>query len=278
MPVFIDRHNVEGISPDQLEAAHVLDLALQKEHHIQFLSVWYDEEQGLAFCLARAPDGEAITHLHAKTHGNVPTDVIEVDIEEVKAFLGRTSDPEHNPGAPPMAGIDSAFRVIMFTDLQDSTVASLRYGDRKAFELLRIHDQMAREAIETNNGLVVKHTGDGFLASFSGVMDALKSAVSLQRKLVAHNVENSESPIHVRVGLNAGNPVEHAGDLFGITVQTAARVCNHAQPDQILLTGIVKELCEDVSQFTEIRDAGRVNLKGIVNALQLYEIVWSPSE
>ena len=60
-----------------------------------------------------------------------------------------------------------------------STAAALRYGDRKAFELLRAHDELSRQAIEENNGRVVKYTGDGFMCAFSTVVDALNSAVQL---------------------------------------------------------------------------------------------------
>lgn len=278
MPIFMDRHNIKGITPEQLEGAHALDLALQDKHHVHFLSIWFDEQDGVSFCLAEAPDKDAVLHLHEETHGNVPVDIIEADLEEVKAFLGRTSDPEHKDGDPPLAEIDSAFRVIMFTDQQDSTASTMFLGDRKAFEILRIHDQLSREAIEENNGRVVKHTGDGFMCSFPGVVNALASAVSLQRKLAAYNEENSELPIHVRVGLNAGNPVEHGGDLFGITVQVASRVCDQADPDQILVTGIIRELCDDPLWLADYRDAGRAVLKGIPNAVQLYEIKWSPEE
>ena len=276
MPIFMDRHNVEGISPQQFEQAHALDLALQDKHQVHFLSIWFDEEQGLSFCLAEAPDGEAVIHIHEETHGNIPIDVLEVDLDEVRAFLGRTSDPDVQEGAPPLAGIDSALRVIMFTDLQGSTAMTFRYGDRKAFELLRSHDELSRTAIEENNGRVVKHTGDGSMSSFSSVTDALNSAITLQRELAAFNEVNRDTPLHVRIGLNAGNPVEYAGDLFGITIQMASRVCDSAQADQILVTGIVRELCEDPSLFATSRDAGRVELKGVPNAIQLYEIMWTP--
>lgn len=275
MPIYMDRHNVEGITAEQLEEAHAMDLALQNKYQIRFLSIWFDGEQGLSFCLAEAPDGESVQHIHQETHGNVPSDVIEVDLDKVKAYLGRISDPEHVPGDPPLAGIDSAFRVIMFTDQQDSTAAALRYGDRKAFELLQIHDNLAQEAIEENNGRIVKHTGDGFMCSFSSIVEALNSAVTFQQKLAVYNRENRDMPIHVRVGLNAGNPVEHAGDLFGITVQVAARVCNQAQPDQILVTGIIRELCNDPRWENKYHDAGRVALKGLPNTVQLYAVDWN---
>lgn len=112
------------------------------------------------------------------------------------------------------------------------------------------------------------------MSAFSAVSDALNSAVTLQRNLAAYNREHSDSPLHVRVGFNAGNPVENGGDLVGITVQMAARVCDYTQPDQILVTGIIRELCEDPPPFAVYRDAGRAALKGMPSAVQLYEIAW----
>jgi class 3 adenylate cyclase len=277
MPVYMDRHNVKGITPAQFAEAHEMDIAIQDEHGVRFLSVWFDEEQGLSFCLAQAPDEGAVQHIHQETHGNMPSDIVAVDLDQVKAFLGRTSDPEPAPGAPPMAGIDSALRIIMFTDLEDSTAASFRYGDRKAFELLRIHDELSHYAIEVNKGRVVKHTGDGTMSVFDTVEQALSAAVMLQKKLAVYNAENSDMPLHVRIGLNAGNPVEHGGDFFGITVQTASRVCDQAQPGQILISGIMRELCSSPEWEGHFNDAGRAQLKGIPNAMQLYEITWAPA-
>ena len=113
------------------------------------------------------------------------------------------------------------------------------------------------------------------MSVFTTVDDAINSRrhfTAPTRRLQPGNT--AHTPLHVRIGFNAGNPVEYGGDLFGITVQMASRVCDHAQPDQILVTGIIRELCDDSLGLPGYRDAGRAVLKGLPSAVQLYEIVW----
>ncbi|MEZ4519810.1 MAG: DUF4242 domain-containing protein [Chloroflexota bacterium] len=274
MPFFMDRHSIQA-TPEEIAAAHELDLATQEEYGVKFLTYWFDQEHGEAFCLADAPDGEAVKNVHAHSHGNIPTAVVEVDMDEVRGFLGRTTEPE--PGEndpPPYAFIDSAFRVIMFTDMQDSTAMSINLGDREAFQVLATHDTLLRAEIEAQDGRIVKHTGDGFLVAFTQVDQALKSAIAIQQALAAYNPEHADRPIHVRIGLNAGVPVEHNGDLFGMTVQLAARICAQANAGQILATGIIHELCQDPLLLARYREVGRVPAKGFVSAVNLFEIEW----
>ena len=81
-------------------------------------------------------------------------------------------------------------------------------------------------------------------------------------------------PLHIRVGLNAGLPVERSGDLFGSAVQLAARVCAHAKPDEIVAAGVMRDLCTDDRILGSFDDIGRVTLKGFVSAVQLYRVRW----
>ena len=67
-------------------------------------------------------------------------------------------------------------------------------------------------------------------------------------------------PVNVRVGISAGEPVEQAADLFGSTVQLAARLCAQAEPGQILVSNVVADLC--IGKNLKFTDAGEVELKG----------------
>ena len=87
-------------------------------------------------------------------------EIIPVDPDEVARFLGRIDDPTES-GRP----AESAFRIILFTDLEGSTALGQRLGDDGAMELLRIHDAIIREALTRHAGREVKHTGDGIMAS-----------------------------------------------------------------------------------------------------------------
>lgn len=278
MPTFMDRHDVKGLSTADILGAHERDLVLQEQHNVNFLTYWYDDAQGLVFCLAHAPTAGALKELHAQAHGNIPGDIMEVDLDDVRAFLGRTTDPESGETAgvevPFTVVTDSPFRVIMFTDLQHSTAMTVALGDRRAVELLTIHDEITRDTVGANGGAVVKHTGDGFMCAFPTVAESVRTAIVLQQAFARHNELNPDQQLHVRVGLNAGYPVEHNQDLFGLTVNMAARVVDRAEPDQILATGIIRELCEDPPLKATFRDAGRATMKGFPSAVQLVEIKW----
>ena len=186
MPFYMDRHNTPTASAEGLAEAHKLDLAVQEEYGVRILTYWFDRERGAAFCLVDAPDAQSLKNMHNKAHGNVPTDVIEVDLEEVRAYLGRTENPPV-PDDQSHPALDSPYRVIMFTDLQDSTGLSVYVGDIRAIELLEEHDRIIQDAVRKNNGTVIKHTGDGFLTSFSSVNDCLNCAVVIQHAFETFN-------------------------------------------------------------------------------------------
>lgn len=78
--------------------------------------------------------------------------------------------------------------------------------------------------------------------------------------------------MYLRIGISAGEPVEEDNDLFGTTVQLAARTCDHAEPGQILVTQIVRDQYQgDESLFT---DLGEITPKGFDHAIRVYEVYW----
>ncbi len=110
-------------------------------------------------------------------------------------------------------------------------------------EFLRVHDRIVRDALAAAKGREVKHTGDGIMASFVSAAAAVRCAMQIQRELARREREEQDHHIKVRIGGAAGEPVEQNNDIFGTTVQLAARLCSHAQPDQILVSTAVAELC-----------------------------------
>ncbi len=271
MPIYMDRHYLEGGTHQTLVTAHEKDLATQVKYGVRFLTYWFDEARSTAFCLVDAPNKEAIQKAHNDAHGNVPSEIIEVDPAVVEAFLGRVSDPRTTDDGS-RGKIDAGLRVIMFTDLKDSTAMTTRLGDAKALHLLHVHNALTRNALREHAGREIKHLGDGIMASFASVDDALNSAVAIQKAFAAYNAQNVEIELHLRIGLSAGEPVEDNHDLFGITVQLASRLCAHAEPDQILATEEVAEpSTRERSQFSS---AGSITLKGFDYSVQVYEVRW----
>jgi class 3 adenylate cyclase/pimeloyl-ACP methyl ester carboxylesterase len=178
--------------------------------------------------------------------------------------------------APAEEPAPSGMVTILFTDMEGSTSLTQRLGDAKAQELLRAHNGVVREALTSHGGSEVKHTGDGIMASFATASKALDCAVAVQRAFASRNEERPEEAIRVRVGLNAGEPVAEEHDLFGTAVQLAARVCAQAEPGQILVSNVVRELAAGKGFL--FSDRGDTSLRGFEDPVRLYDVSWRETE
>jgi class 3 adenylate cyclase len=269
VPIFLDRHDLTGLSAADIAEAHRKDLEVQERYGVRFLTYWFDETRGTGFCLIDAPNIETAMRVHDEAHGDVAKDVIEVDLSAVQAFLGRVSDPEPAASAGKVT-FDSALRAIMFTDIVDSTGMTGRLGDARAVEMVRAHDALVRRALTGKNGRIVKHTGDGIMASFDDTTACVDCARSIQQAFEAFNLASKEK-LRVRIGIDVGEPVADSNDLFGATVQMAARLCQAAEPDGILVSSAVQAHVEDGFQFIEY---GPRLLKGFARPVPLFGVNW----
>lgn len=264
MALFLDRHDVKGATAADIAAAHELDLAVQDRYGVRYVTYWFDNSAGTVFCLAEGRDRAAVEAVHRDAHGLMADNVIEVGEGPINAFLG--DFPRHPPG---VAYTEPAVRAILFTDLCDSTKLTERLGDEAFMHLLHEHDDIVRSALTTWTGREVKHTGDGIMASFSSVASAIEAAIEVQRALLDRNT-NAETPISLRVGISAGEPVTERDDLFGAAVQLSARLCQVAPPGGIAVSTAVRELC--VGKGFHFDSRGDVNLKGFAEPVQVFEV------
>lgn len=271
MPIYIDRHYIEGATKSTLDDAHKKDIAMQDKHGVRFLTYWFDEERSTAFCLIDSPSKEVVHSAHDEAHGDIPHEIIEVDPSIVESFLGRIKDPLPDKSSGEVS-IDSAFRGIMFTDLKDSTLMNTLYGDTKALHLLHIHNAMTRNALRELNGSEIKHTGDGFMVSFTSITDQVNCAIAIQKSFADHNEKSNEEELFVRIGLSAGEPIEEHGDLFGTSVQLAARLCSYARPSQILADDRVKDNYDNKDNV--FNDSDEIELKGFNSTTHVHNVKW----
>ena len=188
----------------------------------------------------------------------------------------------------------AAFRTVLFTDIVGHTEMMQRLGDERGREVLREHERITREVLKAHDGTEIKTMGDGFMASFGSVTRAVECAVALQRTfdernaaLSAHPEQAALSqarggrvegprphgePLHVRVGLNAGEPIEEEGDLFGASVILAARIAARAGPGEILIPEPVRHLLAGKGFL--FADRGEFVAKGFEDPVRLYEVRW----
>ena len=198
----------------------------------------------------------------------LPWDDMEAVLAAIEEFLG---DSEPAPaGAEPVAA--GGLCTILFTDVEGSTALTERLGDAKAREVLRNHERIVREALRAHGGAEVKAMGDGFMASFSSATRALECAIAMQRAFAAHDDEHPETPIRVRIGLNAGEPIAEEADLFGTAVILAARIAAQAKGGEILASDVVRQLVAGKGFL--FADRGEVALRGFEDPVRLYEVRW----
>ena len=275
MPIYMDRHTSDTATAQAIADAHEKDLKLQDKYGVRLLTYWFDEERGTTFCLVDAPEKERVSALHADAHGSIPNKIIEVDTHTVEAFLGRIEDPAPPEAADPAdadTAVDPAFRVVMFTDMKDSTAITTQLGDAEALFHFRTHNAISRDLLKEHNGREIQHTGDGFMVSFTSATNAVNCAVAMQRAFADHNRQHPDTPINVRIGMCAGEPVEEDHRLFGSTVQLTARICATCQPDRILVAPVIRDLCMG-KQFSFV-DKGEEVFKGFAEPQRLFEVVW----
>jgi class 3 adenylate cyclase len=195
----------------------------------------------------------------------------EANIRIVEAFLDEDPETRALTAKPAAEPIDSAFRTVLFTDLVGHTQMMSRLGDDAGRAVLRQHEDITRNVLKQFGGIEVKTMGDGFMASFGSVTKAVECAVALQRAFA----EREGEPLAVRVGLNAGEPIEEEGDLFGATVILASRIAAKAGAGEILVSDNVRSLCAGKGFL--FADLGEFVAKGFEEPVRAYEVSWRPS-
>jgi class 3 adenylate cyclase len=276
MPLYMDIHNLdEGTTPEDVAKAHAKDMETQRKYGVEYTKYWVNETGKKVFCLAHAPNAEAAERVHREAHGMLPDKIIEVEPELAEGFLGGVET--NAAGAVIFSGgaadaRDPGIRTILFTDIVNSTTLTQLLGDDAALVMLGVHDTIVRDALSALGGREVKHTGDGIMASFVSAAGAVRCAIQIQREFDKHAQANPDRPLKVRVGAAAGEPVEQNNDLFGSTVQLAARLCGHAQPEQILVSNAIPDLC--IGKGLSFEDVGEIALKGFGSPVRAHAAAW----
>jgi class 3 adenylate cyclase len=178
----------------------------------------------------------------------------EALIGELEEFLTGTRH-EREP--------DRMLATVLFTDICDSTRRAAELGDRGWRFLLERHDALFRQALQRHRGREVKRTGDGFLATFDGPARAIRCAASVAEAMGSLGLQ-------IRAGLHTGELEVMDGDLGGLAVHIASRVMSHAGPNEVLVSGTVKDLV--VGSGIDFEERGERELRGVPGEWRLYAV------
>ncbi len=169
------------------------------------------------------------------------------------------------------AGQSEGTVTIMFTDVEGSTQMLSSRGFTTSHEIMKAYESVIEEKINEHAGRRIKGLGDGVMVSFGSTRHAVECAIGIQRAIAEYSKQNPERKLKIRIGINTGEVVEEAGDIFGAAVNVAARVAGKAKGGQILVSEVVRELVGPVSEM-KFGYRGRFKLKGFPDRFRLHEV------
>jgi class 3 adenylate cyclase len=203
--------------------------------------------------LAEHIEGARLVELPGSDHLFLYGDV-DALIDGIEEFVtGRAAAQRH----------DRVLATLLFTDIVGSTKRAAELGDRRWRDLLEHHHAVVRGELGRYGGREVKTTGDGFLSTFDGPARAIRCALAVRDGLRAGELE-------VRAGLHCGEVELVDGDVAGIAVHVAARVCSEAGPGEVLVSSTVHDLV--AGSELAFTDRGTRALKGVPGEWRLYSV------
>jgi len=159
-------------------------------------------------------------------------------------------------------------RAVLSTDIVSSTDLTRTLGDETWLEVLDEHDELVRSTVRRNGGVIFKHTGDGMFAWFTTPADAVRATEVLLGAFEHGRLHGGRVHMRIRAGLALGSPLSRDdGDLFGMTVIEAARLCSTAAAGTGLASAAVAG-----SSDRPLRSVGRLDLKGFDGAVDAYAV------
>ena len=243
MPLYMDRHNVPGLTSRDAAAAHLKDLEIQKDYGCMCITYWVDEERGNVFCLIESPNKQVVSEMHNRAHGLIPHDIIEVDSNIVKSFLGRIQDPDPSniDSAPdPLIINDPAFRSLLDVDLRDRVLFDCMYGKPISSKIIMNFNSLVQQSVQHYAGRIVE-SHEAFLASFASVTNAVDCAIHLRNSIQFQNTCLNLPNVEIKIGISTGFPVSGNTALFGDAVKKAKRLSFISEANRICITSDIKD-------------------------------------
>jgi len=161
---------------------------------------------------------------------------------------------------------------ILITDLVGSTGLESNVGPARADELRWEHFGVLRKAIAASGGREVKNTGDGLMVAFASSSAAVACAVRMQQLMERRN-RFTDEPLHMRIGIGAGEATITEGDYFGMPTIEAARLCDKAPSDGILASPLAR-MAAGRSEGLSFESAGPMELNGIPEPVEAFSVGW----
>jgi AraC-like DNA-binding protein len=225
LPLFIDLHIDNSLTPDLVEQCHVADKAIQTKYGVRYLQILLNQPQGYLFCLIEAPDKESCAKVHQAAHGNIACNILEITQSDFSALLANKQKNILDFTLNHDGTLDTGNRAILALNLLGSP------GNyREAKEIIK-------NVLHQNEG----RSGDSFENPLLAVFDSCSSAIDTAI-LVRNKIIESSIPVEVRMGIGIGPPLKEKGNFFEDVRRSAHHFSFVSMSGQITVSSKVMQL------------------------------------
>lgn len=251
MPLYMDFHQLEGITVEDVKKAHMADIAVQHKYGVRYLQFWVNEKAGTTFCLIEGPDPESCEACHQEAHGNIACNIQEVEQGLFKLLMGDGLPSDHHLTLTMEGEVDSANRTVLVADIKDARkVDNLK--QQKLLHSSAKPKSLAVGAIAKFNGRFIEYTNDDMLlAVFDSPFNAVRCARNIQNTFLDLNKISSKSNdwgINFKIALNTGQPITEEKGFFEIAIRPVKRMCMIAESNQITFGTNLQYLSDEATE------------------------------
>jgi len=169
--------------------------------------------------------------------------------------------------------MSTELKVVMFTDQVTSTASTARRTHAEVEQIARAQDDLTAEVLRRTRGVLLKDTGDGCLAQFPAVLEAVQAGMLLQRRVAERNAAQAAEQMRfeLHIGIDLGDLVVlDNGDLRGEAANRCARVCAACPPGEVYLSDTAARALKH--NEVELEEVGALPLKGVEGETKVYRV------
>lgn len=249
MPLFMDYHQFDKVTIEDVKTAHIADLKIQDEFGVKYHQFWVNEEAGSVFCLMEGPDKETCEHVHQLAHGAVACAMTEIQQGLYQLAMGNTVKSNGGVVTYQSGEVDRAYRSVLVVSIRAQTSAKDSRDVKNLLLPTWAKELVAEKFAEYEGREIQWGDDDSLIAIFNEAKASYECANIIQEGLMAKPEMNPK--IIFKMGLSSGQPVTENGDFFDKVLKLSHRLCNAARDNQLLISTLASKLAKVDIHSTE---------------------------
>lgn len=264
MPLYMDFHQFEAITVDDVKKAHIADKSVAEKFDVKLFQFWVNEASGSVFCLMEGPNPESCELTHKAAHGNIACNIQEVEPGYFKLFMGDRHHVNHGLTYNHDNSVDTANRILLVADVRGTTT----YNDARNFRNLTFPVKAKSDLvqfIDQFNGRFIEPSPDDFLVGvFENSFEAIRCVLKIQTDLLDWNqkkANDKEGNIVFRLAMYMDQPLHRTDGFFEKAIQSAKRMCLITPPNRITLSANLADLFDIESEAMNTDNTHNSNIR-----------------